>query len=78
MLCSEKWDGGAPVKRELVNDDLVALLADVVLVEKTVRMANLLRAYLIFVIFFTHAKFLEKKIYTEIYTVNCKFFALNL
>ena len=30
-------------KRELVNDDLVALLADVVLVEKTVRMANLLR-----------------------------------
>ena len=30
-------------KRELVNDDLVALLADVVLVEKTVRMANLSR-----------------------------------
>ena len=28
--------------------------------------------YLIFVIFFTHAKFLENKIYTEIYTVNCQ------
>ena len=27
-------------------------------------------AYLIFVIFFTQAKFLESKIYTEIYTVN--------
>ena len=35
-------------------------------------------AYLIFVIFFTQAKFLENKIYTEIYTVNCQFFALNL
>ena len=34
--------------------------------------------YLIFVIFFTQAKFLENKIYTEIYTVNCQFFALNL
>ena len=30
-------------------------------------------AYLIFVIFFTQAKFLENKIYTEIYTVNCQF-----
>ena len=30
-------------------------------------------AYLIFVIFFTRAKFLENKIYTEIYTVNCQF-----
>ena len=30
--------------------------------------------YLIFVIFFTQAKFLEN----EIYTVNCQFFALNL
>ena len=30
-------------------------------------------SYLIFVIFFTHAKFLENKIYTEIYTVNCQF-----
>ena len=30
-------------------------------------------AYLIFVIFFTRAKFSEKKIYTEIYTVNCQF-----
>ena len=29
--------------------------------------------YLIFVIFFTHAKFLENKIYIEIYTVNCQF-----
>ena len=29
--------------------------------------------YLIFVIFFTHAKFLENKIYTEIYTVNHQF-----
>ena len=29
--------------------------------------------YLIFVIFFTQAKFLENKIYTEIYTVNCQF-----
>ena len=28
--------------------------------------------------FFTQAKFLENKIYTEIYTVNCQFFALNL
>ena len=27
-------------------------------------------SYLIFVIFFTHAKFLENKIYTEIYTVH--------
>ena len=35
-------------------------------------------AYLIFVIFITQAKFLENKIYTEIYTVNCQFFALNL
>ena len=35
-------------------------------------------AYLIFIIFFTQAKFLENKIYTEIYTVNCQFFALNL
>ena len=35
-------------------------------------------AYLIFVIFFTQAKFLENKIYTKIYTVNCQFFALNL
>ena len=33
--------GSALSKRELVNDDLVALLGDVVLVEKTVRMANL-------------------------------------
>ena len=47
MLCSEKWGGGAPVKRELVNDDLVALLADVVLVEKTVRMANLSKRELV-------------------------------
>ena len=31
------------------------------------------KAYLILVIFFTHAKFLENKIYTEIYTVNCQF-----
>ena len=30
-------------------------------------------SYLIFVIFFTRAKFLENKIYTEIYTVNCQF-----
>ena len=30
-------------------------------------------AYLIFVIFFTWAKFLENKIYTKIYTVNCQF-----
>ena len=30
-------------------------------------------AYLIFVIFFTQAKFLENKIYAEIYTVNCQF-----
>ena len=30
--------------------------------------------YLIFVIFFTRAKFLENKIYTE----KCQFFALNL
>ena len=30
-------------------------------------------SYLIFVIFFTQAKFLENKIYTEIYTVNCQF-----
>ena len=29
--------------------------------------------YLIFVLFFTQAKFLENKIYTEIYTVNCQF-----
>ena len=29
--------------------------------------------YLIFVIFFTQAKFLENKIYTKIYTVNCQF-----
>ena len=29
--------------------------------------------YLIFVIFFVRAKFLENKIYTEIYTVNCQF-----
>ena len=48
-------------------------------------------AYLIFVFFFTHAKFLENKIYTEKrvnytvncqfflnYAVNCQFFALNL
>ena len=28
--------------------------------------------------FFTEAKFLENKIYTEIYTVNCQFFALHL
>ena len=35
-------------------------------------------SYLIFVIFFTQAKFLENKIYTEIHTVNCQFFALNL
>ena len=34
--------------------------------------------YLIFVIFFTQAKFLENKIYTEIYTVSCQFFVLNL
>ena len=47
--------------------------------------------YLIFVIFFTQAKFLENKIYTKKrvnytvncqffvnYTVNCQFFALNL
>ena len=34
----------------------------------------LLRTYLIFVIFFTWAKFLENKIYTE----KRKFFALNL
>ena len=31
------------------------------------------QTYLIFVIFFTQAKFLENKIYTEIYTVNCQF-----
>ena len=30
-------------------------------------------AYLLFVIFFTQTKFLENKIYTEIYTVNCQF-----
>ena len=36
------------------------------------------QAYLIFVIFFTQAKIFENKIYTEIYTVNCQFFALNL
>ena len=30
-------------------------------------------AYLIFVIFFTQANFLENKIYTEIYTVNRQF-----
>ena len=30
-------------------------------------------SYLIFVIFFTRANFLENKIYTEIYTVNCQF-----
>ena len=30
-------------------------------------------SYLIFVIFFTQAKFLENKIYTKIYTVNCQF-----
>ena len=30
-------------------------------------------AYLIFVIFFTQAKFSKKKIYTELYTVNCQF-----
>ena len=30
-------------------------------------------AYLIFVIFFTQANFLENQIYTEIYTVNCQF-----
>ena len=29
--------------------------------------------YLIFVIFFTEAKFSENKIYIEIYTVNCQF-----
>lgn len=29
--------------------------------------------YLIFVIFFTRTKFLENKIYTKIYTVNCQF-----
>ena len=34
------------VKRELVSDDLVALSGDVVLVEKTVRMANLSRGTL--------------------------------
>ena len=34
---------------------------------------RLFYAYLIFVIFFTQAKFLENKIYTEIYTVNCQF-----
>ena len=32
-----------------------------------------IHSYLIFVIFFTQAKFLENKIYTEIYTVNCQF-----
>ena len=32
-----------------------------------------LNTYLIFVIFFTLAKFLENKIYTEISTVNCQF-----
>ena len=30
-------------------------------------------SYLIFVNFFTRAKFLENKIYTEIYTVSCQF-----
>ena len=30
-------------------------------------------SYLIFVNFFTQAKFLENKIYTEIYRVNCQF-----
>ena len=32
--------------------------------------------YLIFVIFFTQAKFLENKIYTEIYTVKLRTSAL--
>ena len=35
------------------------------------------RTYLIFVIFFTQAKFLENKIYTK-KRVNCQIFALNL
>ena len=39
--------GSALSKRELVNDDLVALLGDVVLVEKTVRMANLSKRELV-------------------------------
>ena len=34
---------------------------------------NMNDTYLIFVIFFTQAKFFENKVYTEIYTVNCQF-----
>ena len=56
-----------------------------------VLMMMMVITYLIFVIFFTQAKFLENKIYTKKrvnytvncqffvnYTVNCQFFALNL
>ena len=35
-------------------------------------------SYLIIVIFLTMTQFLENKIYTQIYTVNSQFFALNL
>ena len=34
---------------------------------------RVMEAYLIFVIFLHMQNFLENKIYTEIYTVNCKF-----
>ena len=41
--------------------------------EAVKRLSGLLQAYLIFVIFFTRAKFLANKIYIETYTVNYQF-----
>ena len=45
----------------------------VVAVALTIIMVGMVVTYLIFVIFFTQAKFLENKICIEIYTVNCQF-----
>ena len=47
-----------------IQDQVESLMLSILLV---------LLAYLIFVIFFKPAKFLENKIYTKIYTVNCQF-----
>ena len=73
---SSIWDNGNALQHHIAStQSKIEELANYTRHRKPAKSDHclVLSAYFIFVIFFTQAKFLENKIYTEIYIVNCKF-----
>ena len=69
-ICFTEW---TDIDKRLLFAQDIMLTRFILARAFSMRIEDSSQSYLIFVIFFTQAKFLENKIYTEIYTVNCQF-----